>query len=120
MKTSPVRRASEGAPSRERPIMANLCLPMEPSAAKARGRALWADAASFRRGPIVEFPMPERPRPSSEPTVSCEVCLKEIPRSEAKSSEGREYTHYFCGLECYGKWLSQSDLPEEPEEPEKE
>lgn len=36
--------------------------------------------------------------------VSCEICVKEIPRSEAKSEEATEYVAHFCGLECYQKW----------------
>ena len=36
--------------------------------------------------------------------VKCEVCLKEIPKSEAKSAEARDYVAYFCGLECYEEW----------------
>ena len=36
--------------------------------------------------------------------VRCEVCLKEIPRSEARSGEATEYVAYFCGLDCYEKW----------------
>ena len=33
--------------------------------------------------------------------VKCEVCLKEIPKSEAQNAEARDYVAYFCGLECY-------------------
>lgn len=36
--------------------------------------------------------------------VACQVCLKEIPASEAKSSEAQDYVIYFCGLECYDEW----------------
>jgi len=36
--------------------------------------------------------------------VACEVCLKEVPRSEASIAEARDYVAYFCGLECYQKW----------------
>ena len=36
--------------------------------------------------------------------ISCEVCLKEIPRSEALNSEVEEYVAYFCGLECFEAW----------------
>ena len=39
-----------------------------------------------------------------EAKVKCEVCLKEIPRSEAKSAEAIDYVVYFCGLDCYEKW----------------
>jgi uncharacterized protein DUF3330 len=40
-------------------------------------------------------------------SVPCEVCLKEIPKSEAAMAEAREYVAYFCGLECYRKWTEQ-------------
>ena len=36
--------------------------------------------------------------------VECEVCLKEIPPSEAKNEEASDYVFYFCGLECFEKW----------------
>ena len=36
--------------------------------------------------------------------IECEVCLKEIPKSGAKSDEASEYIRYFCGLDCYEKW----------------
>lgn len=36
--------------------------------------------------------------------VACEVCLKEIPASEAKSAEAQDYFVQFCGLECYEIW----------------
>ena len=39
--------------------------------------------------------------------VSCEVCLKEIPVSEAKSEEASGYVAHFCGLECYAIWKAQ-------------
>jgi hypothetical protein len=39
--------------------------------------------------------------------VSCEVCLKEIPVSEAKSEEASGYVAHFCGLECYAIWEAQ-------------
>jgi len=42
--------------------------------------------------------------------VACDVCLKEIPESVAVSSEGDDYTQYFCGLECYNKWR-ESEKP---------
>ena len=63
--------------------------------------------------------MEDHPRPTNEETVSCEVCLKQIPRNEAKSREAREYTQYFCGLECYEKWRRDSGVPDEPEQQEK-
>ena len=36
--------------------------------------------------------------------ISCEVCLKEIPISEAKNEEASDYVVYFCGLDCYQIW----------------
>ena len=40
--------------------------------------------------------------------VKCEVCLEEIPVSEAKSDEASDYVAHFFGLECYAIWKSQS------------
>lgn len=41
--------------------------------------------------------------------VACEVCLNEIPISEAGSEEATEYVVYFCGIDCYAKWRSQGE-----------
>ena len=49
--------------------------------------------------------------------VACEICLREVPRSEASVAEATDYVAYFCGLDCYQKWQSQSE-PRAPE-PEK-
>ena len=55
----------------------------------------------------------KHPEPESdealEPKVSCDVCLTEIPHSEARSAEGQEYVRYFCGLDCYERWLQEDD-----------
>jgi len=48
--------------------------------------------------------MDDYKNPSKVQKVNCEVCLKEIPRSEAKSHEAEEYVMWFCGLECYEEW----------------
>jgi hypothetical protein len=40
-------------------------------------------------------------------TLSCELCLTEIPVSEANSEEATEYVVYFCGLDCYARWRQQ-------------
>ena len=40
--------------------------------------------------------------------VSCDICMKEIPATEAKSEEADDYVRHFCGLECYDKWRSQA------------
>ena len=41
--------------------------------------------------------------------VSCDICMKEIPRSEGKSIEAQDYVMNFCGLDCYEKWLKQKE-----------
>ncbi len=51
--------------------------------------------------------MNSEPRPIQLETLSCDLCLKEIPVSEAKSEEATDYVVYFCGLECYQQWLAQ-------------
>ena len=40
-------------------------------------------------------------------TVPCEVCLKEIPRNEATTTEVDDYFLNFCGLNCYEKWQKE-------------
>jgi len=41
--------------------------------------------------------------------ISCEICLKEIPRDLAQSQEGVDYVHYFCGIDCYARWKEQQE-----------
>ncbi len=36
--------------------------------------------------------------------IACDVCLKEIPISEAKIAEATDYVAHFCGLECFEQW----------------
>lgn len=45
---------------------------------------------------------------TDEPLLQCNVCLKEIPKSLAKSEEGDEYVYYFCGGDCHDKWLKEN------------
>ena len=52
------------------------------------------------------YAMNER-KPVTE-QIPCEVCLKEIPASEAKTAEATDYVAYFCGLRCYEKWKEQN------------
>ena len=49
---------------------------------------------------------------TGEAMTPCEVCMKEVPISEAEIEEADDYVRYFCGLECYAKWRAQS-TPEE-------
>jgi len=46
----------------------------------------------------------KKPEYSPDPTVACDICLKEVPRSVASSQEGSEYVYYFCGEACFEKW----------------
>jgi len=48
----------------------------------------------------------------NEIKVNCAVCLKEIPKSEAKSAEAIDYVMYFCGLDCFEKWAKNNRLDE--------
>ena len=43
--------------------------------------------------------------------VACDVCLKEVPKSEATVAEAVDYVMHFCGLECYSKWKSEGEKP---------
>ena len=43
--------------------------------------------------------------------IACEICLKEVPRSEATVSEATDYVMYFCGLDCYAKWKGERAKP---------
>jgi len=45
--------------------------------------------------------------------ISCEICLKEVPKTDAQSVEMNDYAMYFCGLECFEKWRGQQDKNEE-------
>lgn len=54
------------------------------------------DAGSFYKGP----------------KINCELCLKEVPQSEATSEEAEDYVIWFCGLKCYDKWRNSKDNSE--------
>ena len=43
-------------------------------------------------------------KPPGIEQVACEVCMKEIPKSEAMVAEATDYVLHFCGLDCYSKW----------------
>lgn len=47
--------------------------------------------------------------------VSCEVCFKEIPVSEAVSVKATDYIVYYCGLDCYDRWKKQQSKPDTKE-----
>lgn len=48
--------------------------------------------------------MPKPSRPDETPKVSCATCLKEVPKSEAKSCEAEDYVLHFCGIDCFDQW----------------
>ena len=48
----------------------------------------------------------DKPTPSER--IACEICLKEVPASEATIAEATDYFVHFCGLECYEKWKSRA------------
>jgi hypothetical protein len=58
--------------------------------------------------------MTKTDKPVGPTIVSCEVCLKEVPITEATVSEATDYVVHFCGLECYEKWKNQGGKPKEP------
>lgn len=45
--------------------------------------------------------------PDEHELVSCEICMKSIPRSDATNGEKDDYVAYFCGLDCYEQWQQQ-------------
>jgi hypothetical protein len=50
-------------------------------------------------------------KPTEIEQVACEICLKEVPKSEATIAEASDYVLHFCGLECYAKWQSEGGKP---------
>lgn len=51
--------------------------------------------------------MTEENKPAQDEIVACDICMKEVPLSEAQSEEASDYVAHFCGLECYDKWKGQ-------------
>ena len=56
---------------------------------------------------MAENTMHENSLPEDEQLVSCEVCLKSVPLSEADIVEANDYVAYFCGLDCYDIWRNK-------------
>lgn len=56
----------------------------------------------------------DKPEPVPVEHVACEICLKEVPLSEAIVPEATDYVAHFCGLDCYDKWKSQQGKTDEP------
>lgn len=43
-----------------------------------------------------------------EQYVACDICMKQVPISEAQIEEVSDYVMHFCGLKCYNKWRKQA------------
>lgn len=50
-------------------------------------------------------------KPGDVEHVACEICLKEVPLSEATVPEASDYFVHFCGLDCYEQWKKQGAKP---------
>lgn len=59
---------------------------------------------------------PQRPQAIAE-HISCDICHKEIPLSEAKTFEAEDYVAHFCGLDCYSAWKQRSETSVPPNKP---
>lgn len=57
--------------------------------------------------------MATKDKPTEEEHVSCDICLKEVPLSEATIPEATDYFVHFCGLACYDKWQHLDDSQKE-------
>ena len=53
---------------------------------------------------VMEVDMTEKGKPAAVECIVCDVCLKEVPITEAVVPEATDYVAHFCGLECYEKW----------------
>jgi hypothetical protein len=49
-----------------------------------------------------------------EELISCEICFREVPVSEANNEEGADYVMHYFGLECYSKWKRQREEDDTP------
>ena len=62
--------------------------------------------------------MDPKPKPEEPSIVPCEVCLKEIPCSEALNAEAEDYVVHFCGLDCYRAWKANAEQRQPTPTPE--
>lgn len=58
--------------------------------------------------------MSDTKRPVEPEQVSCDVCMKEIPRDQARSAEVEDYVMHFCGIDCYAKWAKKDEPKKGP------
>lgn len=55
-------------------------------------------------------------KPAEVERIACEICMKEVPITEAIVPEAVDYVMHFCGLECYEKWKNQRGKPDDQAE----
>jgi len=58
--------------------------------------------------------MTSHDKPMELEHVACEICMKEVPISEATVPEAADYVVHFCGVDCYQKWKTQEAERGEP------
>jgi len=51
-------------------------------------------------------------KPVESKLIACDMCMKEVPITEAIIPEATEYFVHFCGLACYEKWKKQDETPQ--------
>lgn len=59
--------------------------------------------------------MIETTQRTSAEVVKCEICCRELARSEAQSVEAQTYVAHVCGPECYDEW-EQEEMKERTRE----
>ena len=59
--------------------------------------------------------MTTQDKPVDLELIACEICLKEVPITEATVPEVTDYFVHFCGLDCYQKWQRQKREPSDDE-----
>ncbi|MDT4876593.1 hypothetical protein FQZ97_1120390 [compost metagenome] len=60
-----------------------------------------------------ECAMATTDKPVEIEKISCEICRKEVPLSEATVPEASDYFVHFCGLECYEAWKRRAEQTQE-------
>lgn len=61
--------------------------------------------------------MPTPDKPTDVEHIACDICQKEVPRSEAIIPEAADYVAHFCGLACFDQWKNSGSKPKEPVSP---
>ena len=54
--------------------------------------------------------MDKRDDDGNEAKVMCHVCGREVPRSAARTAEGRDYRYFFCGGGCEQRWSANQHV----------